>query len=223
MKKQFMLIVTLFLLVQLVVAGCSSLAHPFKSGDSEDTTETTKTALVQAEEEATASASSSSTMENTTLNSLAAIETAFETIYEQVSPSVVNIQVTQKAEAPQASLPGLRDFPFFFGPQNQPDQSQPPQEFYQYGAGSGFVWDKQGHIVTNNHVVAQADKIDVVFNDGTTVSATVAGVDPDSDLAVLNVDVPATQLNPVRLADSNQVKVGQLAVAIGNPLAWKAP
>ena len=223
MKKQFMLIVTLFLLVQLVVAGCSSLAHPFKSGDSEDTTETTKTALVQAEEEATASASSSSTMENTTLNSLAAIETAFETIYEQVSPSVVNIQVTQKAEAPQASLPGLRDFPFFFGPQNQPDQSQPPQEFYQHGAGSGFVWDKQGHIVTNNHVVAQADKIDVVFNDGTTVSATVAGVDPDSDLAVLNVDVPATQLNPVRLADSNQVKVGQLAVAIGNPLAWKAP
>jgi len=106
-------------------------------------------------------------------------------------------------------------FRFFFSPQQQ--QPQQPQQFYRHGAGSGFVWDQQGHIVTNNHVVDQADKIEVVFSDGTTVPATVVGTDPESDLAVLSVDVPADKLQPVQLADSNQVKVGQLAVAIGNP------
>jgi S1-C subfamily serine protease len=71
--------------------------------------------------------------------------------------------------------------------------------------------------VTNNHVVNGADKIEVTFSDGTTVPGTVVGTDPASDLAVLKVEVPAGQLYPVRMADSTQVRVGQLAVAIGNP------
>lgn len=71
--------------------------------------------------------------------------------------------------------------------------------------------------MTNNHVVASADKITVTFADGSSVSAEVVGTDPDSDLAVLKVELPAEHLHPVRLADSTQVKVGQLAVAIGNP------
>jgi S1-C subfamily serine protease len=71
--------------------------------------------------------------------------------------------------------------------------------------------------VTNNHVISGADKIEVTFSDGTIVSATLVGADPDSDLAVLKVDVAADKLNPVQLADSSVIKVGQLAIAIGNP------
>jgi S1-C subfamily serine protease len=149
---------------------------------------------------------------------LAAIETTLAEIYAQVNPSVVNIQVTQKAEMPD--FPQIPNFPFFFEqPQGRPDQQQPqePQEFYRRGAGSGFVWDKEGHIITNNHVVEDADKITVTFADNTIVPAEVIGTDPDSDLAVLKVDLPADRLQPVELGDSNQVKVGHVAVAIGNP------
>lgn len=81
--------------------------------------------------------------------------------------------------------------------------------------GSGFVYDTAGHIVTNNHVVERATRIYVTFADGTM--AKVVGTDPDSDLAVIQVDVPAAQLHPVTLGDSDSLRVGQIAVAIGNP------
>jgi serine protease Do len=137
---------------------------------------------------------------------IAASQGTFETIYEQVNPSVVNIRVT--AQVSQAQSP----FRFFFG-QQAPDQSQT-----QEALGSGFVLDTDGHIVTNNHVVDGADTINVTFQDGTTVPAKVVGTDPDSDLAVIKVDnVAVDRLHPVQFADSTQVKVGQLAVAIGNP------
>ena len=87
------------------------------------------------------------------------------------------------------------------------------------GAGSGFVWDTQGHIVTNNHVVGGSDNIQVTFFDGTIRSAELVGADADSDLAVIKVDLPADRLHPVALTSSNEVKVGQLAIAIGNPFA----
>ncbi|MGH2619396.1 MAG: S1C family serine protease [Anaerolineales bacterium] len=87
------------------------------------------------------------------------------------------------------------------------------------GAGSGFVWDTLGHIVTNNHVVDASDNIQVTFSDGTVRSAELVGADADSDLAVIKVDLPAARLHPVVLASSTEVKVGQLAIAIGNPFA----
>lgn len=133
---------------------------------------------------------------------LAALEGALERVYQDVSPSVVYIQVVQRQEVGS----GL---PFF--------NEALPQQQYQRGSGSGFVWDQEGHIVTNNHVVDGADEIEVTFSDGTTVQATVVGTDPASDLAVLKVEVPAGQLHPVRMADSTLVMVGQLAIAIGNP------
>jgi len=71
--------------------------------------------------------------------------------------------------------------------------------------------------VTNNHVVNGADKIEVTLSDGTILPATLIGADPDSDLAVLKVDVPAGKLQPVQMGDSNAVRVGELAIAIGNP------
>jgi serine protease Do len=146
---------------------------------------------------------------------LAAYEGQLTSVYESVNPSVVNIRVVQKASASDLnsqqlpfgipSIPGL--------PNNQLPQSQPFQE----GLGSGFVLDTQGHIVTNNHVIEGADKIEITFSDGTIVPATVVGADPDSDLAVLKVNVAADKLRPVQFADSTQIKVGELAIAIGNP------
>jgi 2-alkenal reductase len=85
------------------------------------------------------------------------------------------------------------------------------------GQGSGFVFDKEGHIVTNQHVVEGAESIEVDFASGLKVRGRVVGEDPDSDLAVIKVDAPAEELIPVTLADSEQIKVGQRAVAIGNP------
>lgn len=90
------------------------------------------------------------------------------------------------------------------------------------GAGSGFVYDTLGHIVTNNHVVENATQIWVTFADGTTVSAKVVGTDPGSDLAVIQVDVAAEKLHPVTLGDSDSLRVGQLAVAIGNPFGLES-
>jgi len=140
------------------------------------------------------------------------LEATLGQIYERVSPSVVNIRVVQKQEVMFPTLPEIPGFPGFSFP-----FPQGPQEYYSKGLGSGFVWDKEGHIVTNNHVAAGADRISVTFQDGTTVSGKVVGSDPDSDLSVVKVEVSADHLKPVQLADSTQVKVGQMAVAIGNP------
>ncbi|MBI4787357.1 MAG: trypsin-like peptidase domain-containing protein [Chloroflexi bacterium] len=126
-------------------------------------------------------------------SALTDLESAFQSIYTQVSPSVVAIDVVEQGTATL------------------------PQSRLRQGLGSGFVWDTQGNIVTNNHVIADATQISVTFSDGTIVSAKVVGKDPDSDLAVIKADAPANLLRPVQMADSAQVKVGQLAIAIGNP------
>jgi 2-alkenal reductase len=139
---------------------------------------------------------------------LATFQSTLENIYQQVGPSVVNIQVVEQGAAPASgnTLPGL---PFRFGGPASPAPQQ--------ALGSGFVWDTQGHIVTNYHVVDSSTRISVTFADGTTAEAKVVGKDPNSDLAVIQVDVASDQLHPVQLGDSTQVKVGQLAIAIGNP------
>jgi S1-C subfamily serine protease len=110
-------------------------------------------------------------------------------LYQQVIPGVVNVQVLQLTA--DSELAG--------------------------GAGSGFVLDNQGHIVTNAHVVRDAQLVDVVLYDDTIVPAEVVGLDDDSDLAVLKIDVPADQLIPLPLGDSDAVVPGQEVIAIGNP------
>jgi len=85
------------------------------------------------------------------------------------------------------------------------------------GIGSGFVIDKQGHIVTNYHVVEFADEVEVHFPGGLKVFGQVVGEDLDSDIAVIKVDVAPSALFPLTLADSDQLRVGQSVVAIGNP------
>lgn len=85
------------------------------------------------------------------------------------------------------------------------------------GSGSGFIWDKNGHIVTNYHVVQGANILNVTFADNSTYKATVVGVDPSKDLAVITADVPARLLNPVPVGTSGNLRVGQKVMAIGNP------
>jgi len=83
--------------------------------------------------------------------------------------------------------------------------------------GSGFVYDDQGHILTNYHVVEGAKQVEVDFTSGYKIYGTVIGTDLDSDLAIVKVNVPASELHPLPLGDSNVLKVGQTVVAIGNP------
>lgn len=122
-------------------------------------------------------------------DTLNTVQTTFQQIYQNVNPSVVNIQVTEDMGG--------------FGAAS--------------GQGSGFVWDTEGHIVTNNHVVENASSITVTFADGTILDAELVGADPESDLAVIKVDPGAVELRPVTLADSRAVQVGDLVIAIGNP------
>lgn len=85
------------------------------------------------------------------------------------------------------------------------------------GQGSGFVIDSEGHIVTNQHVIEGADEIEIDFSSGARAWAEVLGTDPDSDLAVLRVELPPEQLHPLPLGDSDLVQVGEQVIAIGNP------
>jgi S1-C subfamily serine protease len=85
------------------------------------------------------------------------------------------------------------------------------------GQGSGFVYDRQGHVVTNQHVVQGASSVSVRLWNGQTYDAEVVGTDASTDLAVLDVDAPASVLSPLRLGDSSEVKVGDAVVAIGSP------
>ena len=92
-----------------------------------------------------------------------------------------------------------------------------PSQQQQQSLGSGFVIDKTGHIVTNYHVVQGAKKINVSFSNGASTKATVVGVDPSSDLAVLKVDASSRALTPLQLGNSDDMRVGDPVVAIGNP------
>jgi 2-alkenal reductase len=99
--------------------------------------------------------------------------------------------------------------------------------FTELGQGSGFVYDKVGHIVTNFHVVAQDEKtavdiVEVRFPSGFMGYGTIVGIDLDSDLAVIKVDAPAEELKPLPLGDSSLLKVGQTVVAIGNPFGLES-
>lgn len=92
---------------------------------------------------------------------------------------------------------------------------------FESGAGSGFVYDRQGHIITNRHVIARARNIVVTFADDTRALAEVVGTDADSDLAVIKVDVADSKLVPVELGDSENLQVGEQAIAIGNPFGFE--
>jgi S1-C subfamily serine protease len=114
-------------------------------------------------------------------------------VYDDNGPRVVNIVSTALVATP-------------LGPSTQPQ-----------GFGSGFVYDTSGHIVTNDHVIQDPQQLRVTFKDRTSAPATLVGRDPQTDLAVLSVDVPPSA-SPVKLGDSDSLRIGQAAFAIGSPL-----
>lgn len=114
-------------------------------------------------------------------------------IYDDVSPSVVNITTTTVS------------YDFFFNP------------IPESGTGSGSIIDKKGHILTNYHVVENASKLEVTLFDGSKWEAKLVGADPSNDLAVIRIKAPAERLKPIPFGDSSNLKVGQKAIAIGNP------
>jgi len=161
-----------------------------------------------------------------------ALSQAYEAVAEFVRPSVVQITVHKKAPK-GLNLPNMRRFQMpnprgnenmnpkdfedmlrkFFGPEFGPQKEQ----FGNRGAGigSGFVYDNRGHILTNNHVVENAEKITVTFFDGVDAAATVVGTDPKADVAVIKVE--NTNYQPLPRGDSAKLKVGELVMAVGSP------
>ncbi len=131
-------------------------------------------------------------------------------IVQKAGPGVVYVAVRTAPKVVRPNLPpGFEEFAPFFEP-----FIVPPQE----GTGSGFVIDREGHILTNYHVVKDADEIEVRFKgDPKPYDAKVVGAVPPMDIALLKVDAPKAKLHPIPLGDSDRVLVGQKAVAIGNP------
>ncbi len=221
--KHTKLLATLVVVPALVLAGCSGIQA------SANANQASKVSIVNAVAQVpvAAKAATSNTSASTASSLAAALPTGtasdlqnvLESIYQKVSPSVVSIDVIigNSSSSSTASSNGQNNpfgnSPFGFGNGNSGNSGQTTSE----ALGSGFVWDTQGHIVTNNHVINGATHITVTFSDGTSVTAKVVGADPNADLAVLKVNVPASKLVPVTLGNTANVKVGELAIAIGEP------
>jgi len=133
-------------------------------------------------------------------------------LYQQANPSVVNIRVAIKPGADTSGL--LPDQPN--PPTNPTPNANQPQPSVE-GDASGFVYDTNGDIVTNSHVVNDTTSIIVTFADDYSVKASIVGIDLDSDLAVIKVDPGKEKLVPLTMADSDKLLVGERAIAIGNP------
>jgi serine protease Do len=146
---------------------------------------------------------------------LADFGSAFEAIAEHVTPAVVSIQTERVARGRRSNAfprgsqpPGIEDFFRQF--------ESPQQDRLQEGTGSGFIVSRDGYILTNNHVIADADRVTVGLLDKRTFTARVVGRDPTTDIAVLKID--ATSLPAATLGDDANARVGQWVLAIGNPL-----
>jgi S1-C subfamily serine protease len=129
---------------------------------------------------------------------LDAYSNAVVSVAEKVSPSVVKIEIEQKT-APN---------------QNRRGRPQP-----QGGSGSGFIFTPDGFILTNSHVVHNSSKLTVVLHDGSRFDANLVGEDPDTDLAVIRINAP--NLQALKLGSSSNLKVGQMAIAVGNPYGFQ--
>jgi len=193
----------LSVILVLVLAGCSVPAISIQLNPSDSTITTSsdsQTQPVTVLEKPVAITQASG-------QSLTTAEEQLVALYEQVNPSVVNIRVI---------VPGESITQFI--PEDHPEMPSDPEEIIPSQAeGAGFILSTDGYIVTNNHVVEGASRVIVTFWDSTEAEAEIIGADPNSDLAVIKVDVEADLLTPVVLGDSESLKVGQTVIAIGNP------
>ena len=144
---------------------------------------------------------------------------SFADIFEQVSPAVVSINVTNRATARRGALPGFQGFPFNIIPR-QPegeDRDRQPRRRRRQSSGSGFFISENGFVVTNNHVIENAETIKVVLKDETELEATVVGRDEATDLAVLKVDGGRRPFPFVDFEDAATPRVGDWVITVGNP------
>lgn len=151
----------------------------------------------------------------------------FEDLAARLLPTVVNISTTTKisdADADAQAMPDMPDFPqgspfeqFFKNFYDQYKNRRPQRDEKVSALGSGFIIDAQkGYIVTNNHVIKDADEIKVILHDNTTLEAKLVGTDPKTDVAVLQVK-PSSELVAAKWGDSDTARVGSWVLAIGNP------
>jgi serine protease Do len=152
---------------------------------------------------------------------LHALEDAFAAVADQAMPSVVNVSVKgRRGAGPEGGEPpgGEERFREFFGEEfyERFFRRRPPREDSR-AAGSGVIVDPRGYILTNNHVVEEASEVEVRLSDDRKFKATIVGRDPKTDLAVLKIDPPPGTLPVAQLGDSDRIRVGQWAIAIGNP------
>ncbi len=155
----------------------------------------------------------------------AAFETDFTVAAEKTVNAVVCIKSFTTQRQNQYNGGGYDPFgmfDFFFGPQQrqQPRQQQKKSEPVQSGLGSGVIISEDGYIVTNNHVVDGADKLEVLLNDNSTFDARIIGTDEATDLALIKIDTKG--LSPITFGDSEAVKIGEWVLAVGNPFGFNS-
>lgn len=153
---------------------------------------------------------------------------SFETDFTKAAESTVNSVVCIKSyvsRTQQYGNQGMYDpfgmFDFFFGPQQRQQQPQQKKsEPVQSGLGSGVILSEDGYIVTNNHVVEGADRLEVLLNDNSTYDARIIGTDESTDLALIKID--AKGLHAISFGDSESLKVGEWVLAVGNPFGFNS-
>lgn len=142
----------------------------------------------------------------------------FAALADRVVPSVVSVRVTEFEKTPAQGMM-MDPFQFFFGPQRQqPQQPQQEEPVPRRAEGSGFFISKDGEILTNNHVIDGADKIEVHLHDGTNYKAKVVGADPATDIAVIKLIDADQDFPALPLGDSQALRVGEWVMAVGNPM-----
>ena len=147
-------------------------------------------------------------------------ESPFVRVAEAVKPVVVNITAEKTMTGhPQIPMEMFDWGPFFGEPQ---DRHRMPRVPHITSGGSGIIIDRDGYILTNNHVVSESDKITVKLTDGTEHPAEIKGADPETDVALIKVDAKFPEEMVAHLGDSDSIKIGEWAIAVGNPfgLDW---
>ncbi len=147
------------------------------------------------------------------IETLRSLSAAFSSIAEKTTPAVVGIKAERTVKGQTSpQLPGQEDMFEFFFRRRSPGQGR---QFQQTAQGSGFIITPDGYVLTNNHLVGEADKVEVELSDQTKYEADIIGTDPESDVAVIKID--AENLPYIELGNSDGLKVGEWVIAIGSP------
>jgi serine protease Do len=205
MKRQIYLSGVVALLVSVATFWGLSLLFPSKSIKIEHMSSPVSSVLYQKDQ-------------NGDFKPLDFTQTVDKVVHSVVSIKTSYISRNQRNNSPQRNMEPFRDFfddesfKFFFGPQDAPNRNTPR---VQVSSGSGVIINSDGYIVTNNHVIENADDVEVVIFDNRTFKAKILGTDPSTDLALIKID--ANNLPTLPMVNSSDVKVGEWVLAVGNP------